>query len=93
MRKHVLGVYDQVLPSDTNGAVQSHKIARGLKFLIQEVEGLCYLCSENKTLFSYGVTMQLFCAFVSIIQKTGFLMMHLKQFLQVLQKTYVVGAY
>ena len=34
--------------SDTNRAVQPHKVARGLKFCIQEVEGLYYLCSENK---------------------------------------------
>ena len=42
VRKPVFGV------SDTNRAVQSHKMARGLKFRIQEVEGLYYLCSENK---------------------------------------------
>ena len=34
--------------SDTNQAVQLQKIARGLKFQIQKVEGLYYLCSENK---------------------------------------------
>ena len=34
--------------SDTNQAVQPHKLARGLKLCIQEVEGLFYLCSENK---------------------------------------------
>ena len=34
--------------SDTNRAVQSLKRARGLKFPIQKVEGLYYLCSENK---------------------------------------------
>ena len=34
--------------SDTNRAVQSQKIARDLKFLILEVEGLYYPCSENK---------------------------------------------
>ena len=34
--------------SDTNQAVQPHKMARGLKFRIKEVEGLYYLCSENK---------------------------------------------
>ena len=32
--------------SDTNQAVQSQKMARGLKF--RKVEGLYYLCSENK---------------------------------------------
>ena len=34
--------------SDTNQAMQSQKIARGLKFRIKKVEGLDYLCSENK---------------------------------------------
>ena len=34
--------------SDANQAVQLQKIARGLKFRIYEVEGLYYLCSENK---------------------------------------------
>ena len=35
--------------SDTNQAVQStQKMFRGLKFRIKEVEGLYYLCSENK---------------------------------------------
>ena len=33
--------------SDTNQAVQQ-KRARGLKFRIYKVEGLYYLCSENK---------------------------------------------
>ena len=34
--------------SDTNQAVQLQKTARGLKFRIKKVEGLYYLCSENK---------------------------------------------
>ena len=34
--------------SDTNQAVQLQKMDRGLKFRIQKVEGLYYLCSENK---------------------------------------------
>ena len=34
--------------SDTNQAVQLQKMARGLKFRILKVEGLYYLCSENK---------------------------------------------
>ena len=34
--------------SDTNQTVQLHKMAIGLKFRIYEVEGLYYLCSENK---------------------------------------------
>ena len=38
-------VSDHVL---INQAVQLKKMARGLKFWILEVEGLYYLCSENK---------------------------------------------
>ena len=34
--------------SDTNRAVQPHKMDRGLKFWIKKVEGLYYPCSENK---------------------------------------------
>ena len=34
--------------SDTNQAVQLQKMATGLKFRIFKVEGLHYLCSENK---------------------------------------------
>ena len=34
--------------SDTNQAVQLQKMARGLKFRISKVEGLYYLCCENK---------------------------------------------
>ena len=34
--------------SDTNRAVQLQKMARGLKFRIQKVEGLYYLSSINK---------------------------------------------
>ena len=34
--------------SDINQAVQLQKMARGLKFRIKKVEGLDYLCSENK---------------------------------------------
>ena len=34
--------------SNTNWTVQPQKMVRGLKFRIQEVEGLYYLCSENK---------------------------------------------
>ena len=34
--------------SNKNQAVQPQKMARGLKFPVKEVEGLYYLCSENK---------------------------------------------
>ena len=45
MRKPVFRFSDQ---SNTNRAVQSQKIVRGLKFRILEVVGLYYLCIENK---------------------------------------------
>ena len=45
VRKTVFGVSTR---SHSNQAVQPHKMARGLKFLIKKVEGLYYLCSENK---------------------------------------------
>ena len=34
--------------SSSNSAVQPQKMARGLKFQNKEVDGLYYLCSENK---------------------------------------------
>ena len=34
--------------SDTNQAVQPQKIARGLKYRIEEVQVLYYPCSDNK---------------------------------------------
>ena len=34
--------------SDTNGSLLPQKLARCLKFCTEEVEGLYYLCSENK---------------------------------------------
>ena len=34
--------------SDTKRALQPQKMARGLRFQIKEVEGMYYLCSENK---------------------------------------------
>ena len=34
--------------SNTNQAVQLQKMARGSKFRIYKVEGLYYVCSENK---------------------------------------------
>ena len=35
--------------SDTNQSVQIQKIARGLKFRIEKVEGSYFLCSENNS--------------------------------------------
>ena len=45
MRKAVFGVSDQVPHKQ---AAQPQKIDRGLKFWIKKVEGLHYLCSQNK---------------------------------------------
>ena len=45
MRKPVFGVSDQI---PHKPGCTKHKMARGLKFRIQEVEGLCYQCSESK---------------------------------------------
>ena len=45
--------------SDTNQAVQSQKMVKGLKFCIQAEEGLYYPCSENK-----GGYRKLICPFV-----------------------------
>ena len=42
--------------SDTNQPVQSHKIARSLKFRMKEEEGLWYPFSENKGVISFAVT-------------------------------------
>ena len=48
--------------SDTNQAIQLQNMARGLKFQIWEVEGLYYLCRENK-----GADQQVFSFFISEI--------------------------
>ena len=41
-------VFEFPTRSHSNWAVQSQKMARGLKFRIYDEEGLYYLCSENK---------------------------------------------
>ena len=68
--------------SATNQAVQPQKIDRDLQFLIYEVEGLYYLCGENKgadqladQLRGYraaAVTGQTICAFVFAYAKSRF---------------------
>ena len=50
--------------SDTNLAVHPQKMARGSKFWIKEVEGLYYLCCENKGADQLPVILQLICTFV-----------------------------
>ena len=71
MRKPVFGFPTR---SDTNWSVQQQKMARGLKFWIKEVEGLHYLCSENKgadQLCGYRKADQI-CVFVFAYAKSRF---------------------
>ena len=58
---------------NTNWAVQQQKMVRGLKFRIWKVEGLFYLCSENKGADQLRGSALLF----SHMQNVGFLMMRL----------------
>ena len=58
--------------SDTNQAVLSLNITRGLKFRIQKVEGLYYPCSENKGADQLRVTAKLICIFVFAYTKIQF---------------------
>ena len=73
--------------SNTNRALQSLNMARGLKFQIHKVEGLYYPCSENKgadqlrgtirvaktkALISFAVTAKLICVFVFAYTKIRF---------------------
>ena len=62
---------------DTNWAVQPKKTARGLKIWILEVEGLYYLCSQNK-----GADQ--LCGVLSAplfsMQKAGFLMTLIRKY-------------
>ena len=54
--------------SDTNWALQPQKKARRLTFLMLEVEGLYYLCTENQGAYQP----QLICAFVFAYAKSRF---------------------
>ena len=58
--------------SDTNQAVHLQKMARGLKFRIYKVEGLYYLCGENKGVISFAVTAKPICVFVFAYAKCSF---------------------
>ena len=58
--------------SDTNQAVQLQKMTRGLKFRIKKVEGLFYLCSENKGADQLRGTAKLICVFVFAYEKCWF---------------------
>ena len=66
--------------SDKNRTVQPQKIARaarGLKFRIQEVKQLCYLCCENKGLDQLRGFRKLIRTLFSHMQKVDFLMTQL----------------
>ena len=56
--------------SDINRAVQPQKMARGLKFWIQELEGLYYVV-KTKAIISCVLTVQLSWVFLSPMQKAG----------------------
>ena len=60
-KKHMFRVSDQV--RDKPGCTATVHGIRGLKYWMQEVEGLCYIyrCSKNKGAM---VTLQLICAIV-----------------------------
>ena len=59
--------------SDTNQAVQLQKMARGKKFQILKIEGLYYLCSENKGADQLrSNTAKLICVFVFPYAKCWF---------------------
>ena len=78
MRQPTVWVSDQV---DTNRPVQSQKIARSLKFLMKEEEGLHYPHSKTKgadQLCSYHEARLRLC--FSHMQFVGFLMQRLKLF-------------
>ena len=71
--KLVFGVYDQVRHKPGRTTTVKTKMALCLKFWIYEVEGLFYLCSENKEAqISCTATPQLTCAFVFASAKSRF---------------------
>ena len=58
--------------SDTNQAIQLQKMARVLKFRIQKVEGLYYLCCKKKGADHFVVTVKLIFVFVFAYAKCWF---------------------
>ena len=76
---------ESLIRSDTKQAVQSQKMARGLKFPICEVEGLYYLCSQSKGTEQLGsyCTADLGLCF-RIYKKTGFLFLNALHFSRLL---------
>ena len=67
--------------SYTNSAVQPQKIAKGLKFRIEGVEGLYYQSSKTKALIICAVTADLLLCFFRIYAKSRFSydVAHIKQ--------------
>ena len=53
----------------------------GLKSHIEEVEGLYYLCSENKGADQLHVAAHLICVFIFAYEKSRFSQMRLKSFI------------
>ena len=76
MRKPVFGVSDQV--PHKPGCTGTEDIARGMKLRIKKVEGLYYLCRENKGAdqFRGDIEADLRLCF-RICKKAGFLMTRL----------------
>ena len=58
--------------SNTNRAVQPHKMARGMKIRTYKEENLYYPCSENKGADQLCVTAKLICGFVFAYAKDRF---------------------
>ena len=48
LTKLVFGISDQVQHKPNSATVQPQKMVRGSKLRVEEVEGLYYLCKENK---------------------------------------------
>ena len=67
--------------ADTNQAVQLQKMTRGLKFRNKKVEGLYYLCSENKGADQLRGHREADLRLCFCICKNGFLMTRLKSLL------------
>ena len=61
-------------PTQTKLCVQSQKMTSGLKFRIQKVKGLYYLCRKTKgrALISCAITAQVVCIFVFAYAKTRY---------------------
>ena len=63
--------------SDTNRAVQSLNMVRGLKFGFRKQRDCTFYVAKTKVLISCAVTAQLICVFVLHLQKAGFLITRL----------------